>query len=308
VSDSAVERVLVPDTRDLGGGFQVRRALPSSQCRMVGPFVFFDQFGPTLFHAGAGLDVRPHPHIGLATVTYLFEGEIMHRDSLGSAQLIRPGEVNWMIAGSGIVHSERTTNEARRAASSLAGIQTWVALPQHEEQRPPSFTHHAVHELPLIEAAGRRIRLIAGSLYGEHAPVATLSPMGYAEALLQADAQLEFAAEYEQRAIYVVAGAVEASGQHFEAGRLLVLRAREIVRLRSPSGARLMLFGGEPLDGPRHLWWNFVSSSRQRIEEAGQRWRDGHFGRVPGDEREFIPLPQEVAPAARSPPDGSAAL
>jgi redox-sensitive bicupin YhaK (pirin superfamily) len=268
VSDSTFERIIVPPTRDLGEGFHVRRALPSAECRTVGPFVLFDHFGPTTFQAGAGLDVRPHPHIGLATVTYLFDGEILHRDSLGTAQLIRPEEVNWMIAGGGIVHSERTTADARCSASSLSGIQTWVALPARQEECPASFAHHAAHELPLIEAAGRRIRLIAGSLFGERAPVATLSAMGYADIVLAPGSQLQFDCEYSQRAIYLAQGVIESNGRRFEAPQLLVLRACEAVKLRALQRSRLMLFGGEPLEGPRYLWWNFVSSSRARIDEA----------------------------------------
>jgi hypothetical protein len=309
VSGSALERLVLPPTRDLGDGFLVRRALPTAECRMVGPFVFFDQFGPTSFSAGAGLDVRPHPHIGLATVTYLFEGEIVHRDSLGSAQVIRPGEVNWMIAGAGIVHSERTAAATRREASLLSGIQTWVALPQDQEQRPASFAHHGAHELPLIEGAGRRIRVIVGSLFGERAPVATLSAMGYADALLEAGAQLDFAAEYEQRAIYVVDGAIESGGQPFTAAQLVVLRTHEPMRLKARLRTRLILFGGTPLDGARHVWWNFVSSSRERIEEAKAAWREGRFAAVPGDEHEFIPLPAEpMRNTSSKREDGSEAL
>jgi redox-sensitive bicupin YhaK (pirin superfamily) len=287
------EHVLVPPTRDLGDGFLVRRALPSPECRAVGPFVFFDHFGPTNFQAGAGLDVRPHPHIGLATVTYLFEGEILHRDSLGSAQLIRPGEVNWMIAGSGIAHSERTEPVTRRRRSSLSGIQTWVALPQDQQERPASFAHHAADELPLITGAGRRVRLIAGSLFGQHSPVATLSAMGYADAVLERGAQLQFDGEHSQRAIYLAQGEIESRGQRFAAAQLLVLRTGDSVPLRALEPSRLLLFGGEPLDGPRYVYWNFVSSSRARIEEAKADWRAGRFGKVPGDEHEFIPLPPE---------------
>jgi redox-sensitive bicupin YhaK (pirin superfamily) len=289
--NSAFDRSVAPAARDLGDGFQVWRALPSAESRAVGPFVFFDQFGPTTFRAGAGLDVRPHPHIGLATVTYLFDGEIVHRDSLGSAQVIRAGEVNWMIAGGGIVHSERTAAGTRSTESTLAGIQSWVALPQHEEQRPASFVHHAASDLPLIEAAGRRIRIIAGTLFGERAAVATLSPMGYADAQLEAGAELEFGDDFEQCAIYVVRGAVAAGSERFAAPKLLLPRARERVRMRALERSRLMLMAGAPLDGPRHVWWNFVSSSRERIEQAKRDWREGRFGTVPGDAQEFIPLP-----------------
>jgi redox-sensitive bicupin YhaK (pirin superfamily) len=291
VSANTIERNIEPPVRDLGDGFYVRRALPSVECRMVGPFVFFDQFGPASFAAGAGLDVRPHPHIGLATVTYLFEGEIVHRDSLGSAQTIRAGDVNWMVAGRGIAHSERTGVETRRQASSLAGIQSWVALPQDEEERPASFAHHAARDLPLIDGNGRRIRIIAGSLFGERAPVATFSAMGYADALLEPGAVLEFGGEHEQSAVYVVEGAIEVAGVRFGEARLLLPRAHERVTLRAIDKTRLMLLAGAPLDGPRYVWWNFVSSSRERIEQAKHDWRDGRFGAVPGDASEFIPLP-----------------
>ncbi len=294
MSKEAVEHALTAPIRDLGAGFKVRRALPVAECRMVGPFVFFDQFGPTAFAAGAGLDVRPHPHIGLATVTYLFDGEILHRDSLGNAQIIRPGEVNWMIAGKGIVHSERTAASLRSGTSSLSGIQTWVALPQLHEDSPASFAHHAADALPRIERPGQRICLIAGSLFGERSPVAALSAMGYADAALESGTLLHFAAEYEQRAVFVVQGSVEAHGRCFQAGQLLVLRAHEPLALRAVASARVMLFGGEPLDGPRFVWWNFVASSQARIEQAKADWRAGRFAAVPGDEREFIPLPGEA--------------
>ncbi|MFI4868636.1 MAG: pirin family protein [Steroidobacterales bacterium] len=289
-SDASIETVIVPPTHDLGDGFQVRRALPSRQRRMVGPFVFFDQMGPTVLRAGTGLDVRPHPHIGLATVTYLFDGEIIHRDSLGSVQPIRPGEVNWMIAGRGIVHSERTAADKRRAASSLSGIQTWVALPQAEEERPPSFQHHAASELPQIDGEGASLRLIAGSLYGARAPVATLSEMFYADVVLATGARLPFATDYEQRAVYIVRGRIDIDGSVFEAGELIVLRPRQPITLHAEAPAQLLLLGGAPLEGPRHVWWNFVSSSTERIEQAKIDWREGRLGSVPGDS-EFIPLP-----------------
>jgi redox-sensitive bicupin YhaK (pirin superfamily) len=295
----AIDIVIIPPTHDLGDGFQVRRALPSSQHRMVGPFVFFDQMGPTVLRAGTGLDVRPHPHIGLATVTYLFDGEIIHRDSLGNTQAIRPGEVNWMIAGSGIVHSERTAADKRSAASALFGIQTWIALPKAEEERAPSFQHHAARELPLIDGEGKSLRLIAGSLYGARAPVATLSDMFYADVALAADARLPFPTEYEQRAIYMIDGRIDIDGASFDAAQLVVLRPRQSVTVRALAPTRLLLLGGAPMDGPRHVWWNFVSSSAERIEQAKADWRDGRLGRVPGDS-EFIPLP--TSPAVQTQP------
>jgi hypothetical protein len=298
VSANAFERTIAPESRDLGDGFLVRRAIPSVECRAIGPFVFFDHFGPTTFHAGSGLDVRPHPHIGLATVTYLFEGEIAHRDSLGSAQIIQPGEVNWMIAGGGIVHSERTASSTRSSASKLAGIQSWVALPREEEERPPGFAHHGARDLPLIEGDGRRIRIIAGSLFGERAAVSTFSPMGYADAQLDAGAELEFGDEFERCGIYVVSGGVEAGNERFGPTQLLLPRARERVRLRASQRSRLMLMAGEPLESPRFVWWNFVSSSRQRIERAREDWRAGRFDPVPGDASEFIPLPADPPPFA----------
>ena len=307
MSADGFELSIVPEVRELGDGFNVRRALPSPACRSIGPFVFFDQFGPTAFSAGAGLDVRPHPHIGLATVTYLFDGEIVHRDSLGNEQLIRAGEVNWMIAGRGITHSERTGAQTRRTPTSLAGIQSWVALPQSEEERPASFAHHGARDLPLLEGGGRHIRIIAGTLLGERAAVATLSPMGYADVALDSGATLEFGDEYEECALYVVSGALEAGGKRFESAQLLKPRARERFRLKALLDSRLMLLGGEPLDGPRYVWWNFVSSARERIEQAKRDWRDGRFGLIPGDAQEFIPLPAGAFADAerRSPAEGN---
>src|SRR5271163_3079085 len=276
--NALLETVIQPRTRDLGDGFEVRRALPSAQRRMVGPFVFFDQMGPVMLPAGKGLDVRPHPHIGLATVTYLFDGEILHRDSLGNAQPIRPGAVNWMIAGRGIVHSERTPPELRAGASSLFGIQTWIALPKGREEMEPGFAHHRADEL----------RVIAGSLYGERAPVEVFSEMFYADATLSGAARLELPAEHEERAVWVAEGRIEVGGDVFEAGQMLVLRPGEAVAIKALDPARLILFGGEPMDGPRHLWWNFVSSSAERIEQAKADWKAGQFPPVAG-ETEFIP-------------------
>ena len=294
-----IDVVIVPPTHDLGDGFHVRRALPSRGRRMVGPFVFFDQMGPTVLRAGSGLDVRPHPHIGLATVTYLFDGEIIHRDSLGNTQAIRPGEVNWMIAGRGIVHSERTAADKRAAGSSLSGIQTWIALPKAEEERAPSFRHHAAGELPLIEGDGKSLRLIAGSLYGARAPVATLSDMFYADVTLAADASLPMATEHEERALYIIRGRVDVDGSAFDANQLVVLRPQQAVTLRALAASQLLLLGGAPMDGARHVWWNFVSSSSERIEQAKADWREGRLGSVPGD-TEFIPLP--VTPAVQTQP------
>jgi len=245
--------------------------------------------------------VRPHPHIGLSTVTYLFEGEILHRDSLGTMQPIRPGEVNWMTAGRGIVHSERTALEARATDKSLFGIQAWVALPQRHEEISPGFVHHPADDLPLLEGDGKRVRLIAGALYGAQAPVATLSAMFYADAVLSAGARLDLPADYEERAAYVLAGRIEVAGNSFEAGRLLVFRPGDAIIVTASEPARLLLLGGEPMDGPRHVWWNFVSSSKERIEQAKADWQAGRFASVPG-ETEFIPLPgQEPPPPVRYP-------
>lgn len=290
---ASIETVVVPATRDLGDGFKVRRALPSSKRRMVGPFVFFDEMGPTRLAAGHGLDVRPHPHIGLATVTYLFEGEICHRDSLGNSITIRPGELNWMTAGAGIVHSERTPSALRRRGSSIFGIQAWVALPERDEECEPSFAHHSADELPLLEDKGIRARVIAGALFGTRSPARTLSPLFYADVSLEKMARLGVPAEHDERAAYVVDGSFHVDEGVFERGQLVVFRPGTHVTLTAGqrSGARLLLLGGEPV-GPRHIWWNFVSSSRKRIEQAAAAWEAGEFAAVPGDP-EFIPLPKQ---------------
>ncbi len=294
---TTVETIVVPRTRDLGGGFEVRRVLPSAERRMVGPFVFFDQMGPTVFAAGKGLDVRPHPHIGLATVTYLFDGEIMHRDSLGTIQPIRPGEVNWMTAGRGIVHSERTAQEIRSRESSLSGLQCWVALPRSHEEDDPAFSHIEAEKLPVEEGEGVSAIIIAGRFFGKQSPVPVLSEMFYVDLHLQPGASIPVPPEYGERAIYVVQGSIDMGGDgHFEAGRLLVLKPGATVTLRSAGStpARVMLLGGEPMDEPRYVAWNFVSSSQERIEQARQDWRDRKFANVP-DETEFIPLPGTAA-------------
>jgi redox-sensitive bicupin YhaK (pirin superfamily) len=294
----SLEMVIVPPTRELGDGFQVRRALPTLERRMVGPFVFLDQMGPTLLGVGHGLDVRPHPHIGLATVTYLFEGEILHRDSLGRVQPIRPGEVNWMTAGRGIVHSERTPPHLRPIESNLFGIQTWVALPREREEMDPSFAHHPAASLPVVEGEGKRLRVIAGAMFGARSPVETESEMFYVDAQLEAGAEVAVPAGYEERAVYVAQGEVEipADGTRFEQGRLLVLKPGQTVALQATAeAARVMLLGGPSLDGPRRVWWNFVSSSTERLDRAKREWSEGLMAKVPG-ETEFIPLP-EYGPA-----------
>ena len=289
-SCKALEAVIVPRPRDLGG-FEVRRVLPSAERQSVGPFVFFDQIGPAELAPGAGIDVRPHPHIGLATVTYLFAGTIIHRDSLGSVQSIEPGEVNWMTAGRGIVHSERSDNELRKRRQKLYGIQIWVALPKQHEETDPDFTHYTAESLPRIEGDGKTVRVVAGSLFGEKSPVKTFSKLFYGDATCQPGALLSLDNEHQERAIYLLEGNVEIAGQAFEPGRLLVFSSGDEVTVKATSAARLLLFGGEPLDGPRHLWWNFVSSSRERIEQAKADWKAGRFAPVPGDP-EFIPLPE----------------
>jgi hypothetical protein len=288
-SCDAIEQIIVPRARDLGG-FEVRRALPSTERQMVGPFIFLDQMGPAEFRIGQGVDVRPHPHIGLATVTYLFEGEITHRDSLGNSMVIRPGAVNLMTAGRGIAHSERTPPQNRASGPKLYGLQTWLALPKAREEVDPAFVHHGRKELPLIDGEDKRVRVILGKFYGERSPVATLSETIYAEALLAPEAVLPFDPEQEERGIYIVAGEIEIGGVAFTAGRLLVLRPGDSISIRAVTEARLMLVGGATMDGPRHIWWNFVSSSQERIEAAKADWKEGRFTPVPGDD-EFIPLP-----------------
>jgi len=282
-------RLLEPQTKDLGG-FQVRRLLPSPLTRMVGPFVFFDHMGPATFPPGGGVDVRPHPHIGLATVTYLFEGVLMHRDSLGSVQPITPGDVNWMTAGQGIVHSERSPDDERAAGPRLHGIQTWVALPKAHEDAEPEFSHHSKEMLPLIERPGIAMRLIAGHAFGARAPVKTYSDMFYLAVDMEAGATLPVPPEHEERGVYVVAGDVKLGGEPIPVGRLAVLAAGDSMGISTSASSRLMLLGGAKMDGERFIWWNFVASSRERIEAAKLRWSEQRFAPVP-DETEFIPLP-----------------
>ena len=286
----AVSMIIEPRSRDLGG-FEVRRILPYAKRRLVGPFVFYDHLGPAVFATGKGIDVRPHPHIGLATVTYLFEGELMHRDSLGFAQQIRPGDVNWMTAGRGIVHSERSSPEAREGELILHAIQSWVALPQSHEETEPSFHHHPEASLPALEIDGVALRLIAGAAYGETSPVRTFSPMFYLAAEMPAGTALTLPAEYEERAVHVAEGAVSVAGQDLGVGRMAVFAAGAAVTLQAEEASRVMLLGGAAIDGPRHIWWNFVSSRPERIEQAKADWREGRFAAVPG-ESEFIPLPE----------------
>jgi redox-sensitive bicupin YhaK (pirin superfamily) len=286
---SAIETVIVPRARDLGG-FQVRRALPSARRQMVGPFIFWDQMGPAEFVLGEGIDVRPHPHIGLATVTYLFDGEIVHRDSLGTLETIRPGALNLMSAGKGIVHSERTGPDARATGARLSGIQAWVALPASHEETEPAFVHYGEDRLPVLAGAGLHVRLIAGEAFGQRSPVESPMAMLYADATIRAGAALPLDPDYEERGLYTVSGEIEIAGDRFGPGQLLVFRPGDRIAIRAVTDARLMILGGEPMDGPRHIWWNFVSSRKERIDQAKADWSLGRFDSVPG-ESEFIPLP-----------------
>jgi redox-sensitive bicupin YhaK (pirin superfamily) len=288
-SCDALELVIVPRARDLGG-FEVRRALPHGRRQMVGPFIFFDQIGPVQFVAGQGIDVRPHPHIGLATVTYLFDGRLMHRDSEGNAVEILPGALNLMTAGRGIAHSERSPMAARGDGEALFGIQSWIALDEDDEEIEPSFQHVDAASLPVVEAGGMRARIIAGSAFGKTSPVGIRSEWMYAEVLLDAGARAPLDPDQEERAIYVVEGEVEIAGESFAGPRLLVFRPGDRIAVQATSRARLMFLGGSAMARPRHIWWNFVSSRKERIEQAKEDWRSGRFRPVPG-ESDFIPLP-----------------
>jgi len=283
--------ILQPHTKDLGG-FEVRRLLPAYPRKMIGSFIFFDHMGPARFSPGQGVDVRPHPHIGLATVTYLFEGSILHRDSLGTVQRIDPGDVNWMTAGSGIVHSERTPNEDRRAASPLHGIQTWVALPLKDEQTQPSFMHIPKTRLPAVSEKGVEIRVIAGTAFGQRAPTPVFSDTLYAAAVLDPGARIALPAEHEERAVYVVSGEVAVDGVTVAPHHVAACPTGNTMEIKAASAAQLMLFGGARIDGDRQIWWNFVASSRDLLEDAKLRWRERRFPPVP-DETEFIPLPED---------------
>jgi redox-sensitive bicupin YhaK (pirin superfamily) len=289
-SCEALKQVIVPRARDLGG-FSVRRALPAAGLQMVGPFIFFDQMGPAEFLLGDGIDVRPHPHIGLATVTYLFDGEITHRDSLGTAVSIHPGELNLMSAGRGIVHSERTSAEVRAKGSRLFGIQAWAALPKSHEEGAPTFSHYGSGDLPRLTGEGKTVRVVMGALYGKTSPAVFPHPCFYAEAVLAPGAVLPLDPDYDERAIFIASGEIDIAGDTFGPGRLLVFNPGDRISILAQSHARLILLGGEPMDGPRHIWWNFVSSSKDRIDAAKADWKAGRFLSVPGDESEFIPLP-----------------
>lgn len=290
-SASALETVIEGKSRDLGG-FTVRRMLPSPARRLLGPFIFFDHMGPVKFEPGQGIDVRPHPHINLATVTYLFEGEILHRDSLGSHQAIRPGEINWMTAGRGIVHSERSSAELKKIGGPLHGIQLWVALPKGQEEVEPEFHHHPASSLPEIRRENATLRVLVGSAYGVQSPVRTLSSLFYVDARLPPGGKLSLTEEHPERAVYIVKGALRFGHERGSASQMLVFKPGVSVVLEAETDSQFLLLGGSPLDGERHLWWNFVSSSKERIEIAKQDWKEGRFSKVPGDETEFIPLPE----------------
>lgn len=284
-------KVIAPRTHDLGGGFEVRRAVPSLQARSVGPFVFVDHMGPALFEPGRGIDVRPHPHIGLATVTYLWSGAISHRDSLGSEQVIVPGDVNWMTSGRGIAHSERTAPSERVRGHVLHGMQTWVALPRADEEIAPEFHHHPAASLPQWRRKGAFVRVIAGRGFGDESPVRVFADTFNVALDMDADAELRIDDSHAERAVYVLEGEAQVDGVDVPEKHLVLLDAGTRPVLRAKTALKAMLVGGEPLDGPRHMWWNFVSSSKERIEVAKQDWLDGRFGQIPG-ETEFIPLPE----------------
>lgn len=286
-----IELMVIPNAKDIGG-FEVRRALPTAKRRLVGPFIFFDRMGPAIMRAGQALDVRPHPHIGLSTVTYLFDGKIRHRDSLGTEMVIEPGDVNLMTAGRGIVHSERTPQELRGAPMSISGLQTWLALPDGKEEVAPVFENTAALRLPEIDAEGVSGRVVIGEFQGLRSPVRADTETLYVDLRVAPGASVKIPADAEERAIYTLEGEVSISGDVFPAERLLVFRPSDEIVISSSTGAHFMLFGGASLGSKRYIWWNFVSSSKERIEQAKQEWKTGRFDIVPGDEKEFIPLPE----------------
>ena len=290
-SCDAIEHLIIPSSRDIGG-FSVKRALPTARRRMVGPFIFFDRMGPAILRGGAAMDVRPHPHIGLSTVTYLFDGAIRHRDSLGTEMVIKPGDVNLMTAGRGIVHSERSPEEMRGGDMAISGLQTWLALPDNLEEIDPAFAHIATTDLPEITDHGTRARVVMGSFGGSVSPVPQHTGTLYVDLALEPSRSAPFDATWEERAIYLLDGEIEIAGDRFGPDQLLVLRPGDAITITAgPRGARMMLFGGDSLHTKRHIWWNFVSSSKERIEQAKDEWRSGRFDIVPGDAEEFIPLP-----------------
>lgn len=290
-SCDAIELMVIPNAKDIGG-FEVRRALPTAKRRLVGPFIFFDRMGPAILRADQALDVRPHPHIGLSTVTYLFDGKIKHRDSLGTEMVIEPGDVNLMTAGRGIVHSERSPEEVRGHPTSISGLQTWLALPDSKEEIAPLFENTSRSVLPEFDAEGASGRVVIGRFQGLNSPVTGHSETLYADIRLAAGASIQIPADAEERAIYVLDGHVVIAGDRFPADRLLVFRPGDEIVVSSENGAHFMLFGGASLGSQRYIWWNFVSSSKERIEQAKQEWKTRRFDIVPGDEEEFIPLPE----------------
>ncbi|HEY3814921.1 MAG TPA: pirin family protein [Caulobacteraceae bacterium] len=289
-----IEMLIEARKKDLGG-FQVGRVLPFAQKRMVGPFIFLDHMGPAEFAPGGGIDVRPHPHIGLATVTYLFEGEIVHRDNLGSHLSIRPGEVNWMTAGRGIVHSERTHPLRREIGAALHGMQAWVALPDELEEMEPGFEHYAGRDMPAYEGEGLYARLIAGEAYGAQSNVKSASPLFYVHWEMASGVKSAAPKGYTERAAYVARGSVEVDGQVLTAGHMAIFDKKDEAVVTALEPSTVMLLGGEPV-GPRHIWWNFVSSSKDRIEQAKADWRAGRMALPQGDDKEFIPLPENAPP------------
>jgi redox-sensitive bicupin YhaK (pirin superfamily) len=289
-TSNAIETMVLASAKDIGG-FEVRRALPSAKRRMVGPFIFFDQMGPAILTPSNMLDVRPHPHIGLATVTYLFDGKIRHRDSLGTEMVIAPGDVNLMTAGRGIVHSERTPEEMRGDPMAMSGLQTWIALPEKAEDMAPAFATIGVAQLPEHAERGLSMRVIMGSFAGMKAPVPTYSETVYVDVRLDAGQRLQLPADIEERAIYVLSGELDVSGDRFGEHRLLVFRPNDVLTISAARDAHFVLLGGASIGSKRYIWWNFVSSSQDKIEQAKEEWRTGRFDIVPGDEEEFIPLP-----------------
>lgn len=284
--------IINPRDRDLGG-FSVRRLLPAIGRKMVGPFIFFDHMGPAEFAPGQGMDVRPHPHIGLATVTFLFDGAIMHRDSLGSKQIIKPGDINWMTAGSGIVHSERTPDDFRATGGKVEGIQCWVALPKEHEETEPTFVHHPGATLPHFDQSGVKLRLLVGSIFNQISPVHSFSDIVYLDAVFPANTSLEVPAEIRELGAYVVYGDIAVNGKAINAKSLAIGKAGQDLHLKAKTASRVMIIGGKPFGETREIWWNFVASSKELLDRAKQKWLEQKFQKVPGDDQEFIPLPND---------------
>ncbi|MDN3712981.1 pirin family protein [Paracoccus cavernae] len=293
----SIETLIIPRTRDIGA-FEVKRALPAPKRQMVGPFIFFDEAGPAEYLTGQGIDICPHPHIGLGTVTYLYRGDFHHRDSIGTDQVILPGALNWMVAGKGVTHSERTSEEGRAGPHSLFGVQTWIALPESHEDMNPTFEHHAKEALPEITDKGIRAKLLLGDAYGKSAPATLYSETFYLDVVLEANTRFPLPDNHEDRGLYIVQGSVTVAGQLFEAGRMMVFRPGDHITIAAgEQGARLMALGGATLNGPRYIWWNFVASTRDRIEHAKEEWRaanwgQGQFDLPVGDDKVYVPLPE----------------